>query len=80
MPDPVAESEPTRAYGPVEDSDATRQAQHSISNDAPTDVNFNAIAARSQELTVEQAGRNFTAAADRRSIIADAMLMGLPKE
>ena len=69
------ESQPTRAYGPVEQADDTRQAQQAFANDTPTDVNFNAIVGRSQSLTVEEAGRGFVAAQERRQIIADAMLL-----
>ena len=67
----------TKGFGARESADETRQAQHTVSNDAPTDVNFNAVAARSQALTVDIAGKNYEAAADRRTIIADALL--LPK-
>lgn len=59
-------------YGPNALADETRQAQMSISNDAPTDVNFNAITARSQSLTVDIAGKEFTANSDLRQKIADA--------
>ena len=68
------ESQPTRAHGPVESADATRQAQQSFSNDTPTDVNFNAVVARSQALTVDIAGKNYEAASDRRTIIADQQM------
>ena len=71
-------SQPTRAFGPVESADETRQAQQSFSNDTPTDVNFNAVVSRSQSLTVEEAGRGFVAAQERRQIIADAMLLPKP--
>jgi len=71
----MPESEPTRAFGPVENSDETRQAQHSVSNDAPTDVNFNAVVARSQALTVDLVGKGFGASADRRTIIADQNML-----
>ena len=67
----MAESEPTRAFGPVESADETRQAQHQLANDAPVDVNFNALVARSQALTVDIAGKGFVAAQERRSIMAD---------
>lgn len=74
-------SQPTRAFGPVESADETRQAQQSVSNDAPTDVNFNAIVARSQALTVDMAGKEFTANSDFRSKIQDRFLaqVGMPK-
>jgi len=61
----------TFGYGPREDADTTRQAQHTVANDAPTDVNFNAIVARSQALTVDVLGKSFSANADRRDKIAD---------
>ena len=67
-------SDPTRAYGPVETADDTRQAQQSFSNDTPTDVNFNAVVARSQALTVDILGKVFTGNADRREKIADAQM------
>jgi hypothetical protein len=70
----VNPSQPTRAFGPVESSDETRQAQQSQSNDTPTDVNMNAVVARSQSLTFDIAGKNYEAGADRRRIIADAMM------
>lgn len=68
-------SEPTRAHGPVESADATRQAQQSFSNDTPTDVNFNAVVARSQSLTVDMAGKGFVSAQERRQILADQVLV-----
>ena len=70
--------ESTKGFGPRESADETRQAQHQVANDAPTDVNFNAIVARSQALTVNIAGKNYEAASDRRTIIADALLMPRP--
>ena len=67
-------SEPTRGFGAIEDADTTRQAQHSNANDTPTDVNPNAVVARSQALTFDIAGKNYEAGADRRRILADAIL------
>lgn len=64
----------TLGFGPRESSDETRQAQHSLSNDAPTDVNFNSIVARSQALTVDALGKNYEANADRRNKIFDDMV------
>ncbi len=61
-------------YGPNANADETRQAQHSNSNDAPTDVNVNAVVARSQTLTFDLAGKNFEANADRRNKIADILM------
>ena len=68
--------EHSNAFGPAEDADATRQSQHSVSNDAPTDVNFNAIAARSQALTVDALGKAFASNQDRRDKIADDKYRG----
>ena len=61
----------SQGFGAAEDTDATRQSQHSVSNDAPTDVNFNALIAREQGGTLVLMGKNFEANADRRSKIAD---------
>ena len=61
------------AYGPIEDADATRQSQHTISNDAPVDVNNNSIIGRSQALTVDALGKAFASNQDRRDKIADAI-------
>lgn len=58
-------------YGPGVNADETRQAQHMNANDAPVDVNFNAIVARSQALTVDTLGKNFEANSDLRQKIAD---------
>lgn len=68
------ESEPTRAYGPVEQADDTRQAQQTVSNDAPTDVNYNAVLCRAQGETLALMGKNFEANADRRNKLADTDL------
>lgn len=62
-------------FGPHVDADATRQAQHQFANDMPVDVNFNAVVARSQALTVDVLGKSFTANTDRRDKRADE---GLP--
>ena len=69
-------NEPSNTFGPVESADETRQAQHSLSNDAPTDVNCNAALARLQAMTMANAGNEFEAAAARRTIIADTLLKG----
>ena len=58
-------------FGARESADETRQSQQSFSNDTPTDVNFNAIVARSQALTVDVLGKNFEANADLRQKWAD---------
>jgi len=69
----------TFGFGPRESADETRQAQHSVSNDAPTDVNFNAIVARSQALTVNLLGKNFEANADRRNKLFDQFAAAMAK-
>jgi hypothetical protein len=58
-------------YGPNANADETRQAQHQLTNDSPTDVNMNAVVARSQSLTVDIAGKNYEAGADRRRSLFD---------
>ena len=55
----------TYGYGPRESADETRQAQQTVSNDAPTDVNLNAIIAREQAGTFTLMGKNFEASAMR---------------
>lgn len=61
----------SQGFGPAEDADATRQSQHSMANDTPTDVNFNSILARAQAEQVNFGGKNYEANADRRNKIAD---------
>lgn len=61
-------------FGPGASADETRQAQQTNSNDTPTDVNMNAIIARSQAHTVDMAGKSFTANMDRRDKIADIIM------
>lgn len=68
----MAGNEPSNTFGPVEDSDATRQAQQGFTNDTPVDVNVNATMARMQSMTVGNAGNSFQAATDRRTNAADA--------
>lgn len=55
----------TMGFGARESADETRQAQQSVSNDAPTDVNMNAIVAREQAGTLTLMGKNFEASAMR---------------
>lgn len=69
---PVPETSGTDIpFGPGVDADATRQAQHMAANDTPVDVNFNAIVARGQALTVEALGKGFVANEDLRQKYAD---------
>ena len=69
----------TFGFGPRESADETRQARQTISNHAPTDVNFNAIVARSQALTVNLLGKNFEANADRRNKLFDQFAAQMAK-
>lgn len=62
----------TLGFGPREDADSTRQAQHTLANDHPVDVNNNAVLSRSQALTVDIAGKMFQSNSDRRDKLADA--------
>jgi hypothetical protein len=68
----------SQGFGPAEDADATRQAQHTAANDVPVDVNPNAIVARTQaagfiaqQETITQMGKNFEHVAARRNSIFD---------
>ena len=70
MADPMA-PEHSEGYGPAEHADDTRQAQHTVSNDAPTDVNCNAVLAREQAATLALMGKNFEAGAARRNSLFD---------
>lgn len=64
--------EHSEGFGPAEDADASRQSQHTVSNDSPTDVNMNAVVARAQAFTFTRSADNFEANADRRNKLADA--------
>lgn len=76
--DPTPEH--SQGFGPAEDADSTRQAQHTQSNDTPTDVNCNAVIAREQSATLTLMGKNFEAGAARRNNIADAYMGRLMKD
>lgn len=65
----------SEGFGPAEQADDTRQSQHQLANDAPVDVNPNAIIARAQGETIVQMGKNFEANADRRNKIFDALVV-----
>ena len=58
-------------FGPVEDADSTRQAQHMEANDAPVDINLNAVVGRSQTLTFDALGKSFVSNEDLRQKYAD---------
>lgn len=55
----------SQGFGPAENSDDTRQAQHQAANDTPVDINPNAILARAQAETIAQLGKNHEAASNR---------------
>lgn len=61
-------------FGPGASADETRQAQQTKSNDTPTDVNMEAIIARSQALTIDIAGKEFVSNSDVRQKIQDRFL------
>ena len=61
----------TKGFGAREDADTTRQAQHTEANDAPDDVSLQRVMCRSQALTVDILGKEFGAAAARRTAIFD---------
>lgn len=67
MPDQDNTPVHSQGFGAAESADETRQAQQTISNDAPTDTNYNAILARAQAETLALMGKNFEANADRRN-------------
>lgn len=66
----------SQGFGAAEQADDTRQAQHQMANDYPTDVNPNAVTARAQTETLTLMGKNFEANADRRNKMFDAMAYG----
>ncbi len=74
MPEQDQTPQHSQGFGPAEDSDTTRQAQHTVSNDSPTDVNYNAVLARAQGETLALMGKNFEANADRRNKLADQLM------
>ena len=70
----MAEASPTTTAEPftaANDASMTMQAQHTLANDHPTDVNNNAALARIQGQCTARIGEEFAAAASRRTIIAD---------
>lgn len=73
VPAPGDATTPNRfdPFGPNAMADETRQAEFTNSNDTPTDVNMNAIIARSQALTHDVLGKNFEANSDLRQKYAD---------
>ena len=72
MADPNA-PEHSEGFGPAEDADTTRQAQHQMGNDFPVDCNYNAVLARAQGETLALMGKNFEAGAARRNALFDVL-------
>jgi hypothetical protein len=73
----MAEASPTTTpepYTASNNASETLQAQHAMTNDAPTDVNNNASLGRLQAQCTARIGEEFAAAAARRTIIADKSL------
>ena len=65
----------TMGYGARESADAKRQATDSqMAHDEPEDINFNAIVARSQALTIDVLGKEFATNGDARQKMADSNL------
>ena len=71
--DPAFQSTPpgTLGFGPRESADETRQAQQQVANDAPVDVNPNAVLAREQAACVARMGNEFVSASARRNNVMD---------
>ena len=65
----MADKEPV--FGPVQNADETRQAQHTNSNDTPTDVNMNAVVCRAQAAGFTVASNSAADRADRRGSMFD---------
>ena len=76
MPSDVQDPTPvhSQGFGAAESADETRQAQQTQANDTPTDVNLNAVVARSQAETLVLMGKNFESNADRRNKLADQLM------
>jgi hypothetical protein len=58
-------------FGPGASADETRQSQQATANDQPSYVNVNAFMTTSQMQTTDVYGKEFAAAAVRRTILAD---------
>lgn len=78
MPEPGQDNTPlhSQAFGPAEDADATRQAQHTMSNDHPTDVNVNAALSRYQGLTAALAASGERQNSERLHMLANQAAAG----
>ena len=78
--EPSTSSNRMDPFGPGSVADETRQAEFQQANDVPTDVNMNAVVARSQALTVDLAGKSFTGNMDRRDKLADIIMAKMGME
>ena len=73
-PETIQDPNRFNPFGQGAQADETRQAQHMEANDAPLDVNMNAVVARSQALTVDLAGKEFVNQSDMREKIQQRFL------
>lgn len=64
----------TKGFGARENSDDTRQAQHSVSNDAPTDVNLNACYGRNYAETASRRADAFERGTARHEMLAETLV------
>lgn len=76
----VVDDNARSVYPAAEAAGDTRQAQQQIANDAPVDVNPNAIIAREQAGTFTLMGKNFEAGAMRFNAVAGAVMSRLMGE
>ena len=73
-PGQVATPVATMGHGARDQADAWRMAQNMEADDTPLDVNMNAIVARSQALTFDVLGKQFTNSQDFREKIQERFL------
>ena len=66
-------TQPSRAYGPVEQADETRQSAQGVLNDVQLDVVFQQVCVRSQALTVDVLGKAWASNTDRREKLFDQL-------
>jgi len=79
MPTPAEiQQDPTpshsQGFGAAENSDDTRQAQHTQANDTPTDVNLNACYARNYAETASRRADAFERATARHEMLAETLI------
>lgn len=71
-------TQPSRAYGPVEQADETRQSAQGVLNDVQLDVVFQQVQVRSQALTVDALGKMWASNNDRREKLFDQLAVKGP--